>query len=315
MQFTHWITTATNKLGESAPIVTPSIWNKPPTDLAETANWVTTMITNSKDSFMKAAPHVVWNIMFILIFIYFTKKILVFFLQSYKKFAIKNNLDPLLRSFISSLIKTSYFIFIFFTIMRMIGVQAVSVATILGTAGLAIGLALQGSLANLAGGVLILFFRPFNQGDFISNNSGIEGFVFKIRILYTELITPDNRAIIVPNGQLANNAVINFSRYPERRVDLIFSVSYDTPTEKVLKILTDISNEHPKILQEKEKRIRLMRHSASSIDFAFRVWCKREDYWDVFFDCNEIVKTTFDKNGIEIPYQKIDIYNKNKFNV
>lgn len=273
-------------------------------------NELKTIMYNYEVFFLKFVVRGISKFIFVIILLLFSKKILNFIVMQYKVMADRKNLDPLLKSFLSSLIKTSYYIFLFMTIVRIIGVQAVSVATLLGTAGLAIGLALQGSLSNLAGGILILFFRPFNQGDFISNNAGIEGSVYKIRILYTELVTPDNKAIIVPNGQLANNSVINFSRYPERRVDLIFSVSYETPVEKVIEILTKISNDHEKILQDKEKRIRLLKHSASSLDFAFRVWCKKEDYWDVAFDCNEIVKKEFDLNNIEIPYQKIDIYKK-----
>lgn len=250
------------------------------------------------------------KIIAVCIILFLSKKLFNLIISNYKKIAEKKGLDPLLKSFLSSLIKTVYNVTIFLIVIDIIGVKAVSIATLLGTAGLAIGLALQGSLSNLAGGILILFFRPFNQGDYISNNAGIEGSVFKIRILYTELLTVDNKSIIVPNSQLSNNSVINFSRNPERRVDLVFSVSYDTPVEKAISLMSDIADNHAKILHEKDKTIRLVKQGASSLDFAFRVWTKKEDYWDVYFDCNEQIKKTFDLNGVEIPYQKIDIYNK-----
>ncbi|MGL5578199.1 MAG: mechanosensitive ion channel family protein [Fusobacteriaceae bacterium] len=263
-----------------------------------------------KAQFLNILPKITIRLLIIILIVFFAKKILNTFMKHYKTAAKKKNMDPLLESFLSSLIQTVYYIFLTFVVVSTAGIQATSIATLLGAAGLAVGLALQGSLSNLAGGILILFFRPFNKGDYISNNSGIDGSVEKIRILYTELITPDNKTIIVPNGQLANNAIINFSKNPERRLDLVFSVSYDTPINKVMDILSDISKEELRIIQKPENRIGVFKHSASSIDFAFRVWVKREDYWDIYFDLNRKVKETFDANGIEIPYQKIDIYNK-----
>ena len=158
-------------------------------------------------------------------------------IKAYKKALRKKNVDPLLESFTSSMIKTLMYVILFFLIVGIAGVKATSLVTVLGTAGLAVGLALQGSLANLAGGMLILFFKPFTKDEYIVASSGVEGTVDKIQILYTILTTPDNKVVIVPNSQLANNAITNVSRNPERRLDMVFSVSYDTPTEKVKEIL------------------------------------------------------------------------------
>lgn len=221
----------------------------------------------------------------------------------------KSKADPLLESFLVSLIKTVVYIGFFFLIISGIGVQATSLVAILGTAGLAVGLALQGSLANLAGGVLILFFKPFLKGEFITAAAG-SGTVTAIHILYTTLTTPDNKRIIIPNGQLANGAVTNISREPERRVDLVISTSYDTPVEKAKAVLKRIAEENEKVLHEKGYTIRLNAHSASSLDYVFRVWTKTPDYWEVYFELMETVIIEFNKEGIEIPYQKIDIYNK-----
>lgn len=270
-----------------------------------------TILKVFREDVIRLVPKVALRLILLVFVLAFSKRILSIIMNVYKAAAIRKGIDPLLKSFLSSLIKTAYYIGILFIIISIIGVQATSIATLLGAAGLAVGLALQGSLSNLAGGILILFFRPFNQGDFISNLNGIEGSVLKIRILYTELLTVDNKSIIVPNGQLANNPMINYSKNPERRVDLIFSVAYDTPIEKVIDLMTQVANNHPKILQDKEKKIRLLKLSASSLDFSYRVWCKKEHFLDVTFDSNEQIKKIFDANGIEIPYQKVDIYNKN----
>lgn len=231
-------------------------------------------------------------------------------IKAYKKALRKKNVDPLLESFTSSMIKTLMYVILFFLIVGIAGVKATSLVTVLGTAGLAVGLALQGSLANLAGGMLILFFKPFTKDEYIVASSGVEGTVDKIQILYTILTTPDNKVVIVPNSQLANNAITNVSRNPERRLDMVFSVSYDTPTEKVKEILNRIANAHPAVLKEKPINIRMSVQNASSLDFIFRVWVKKEDYWTAKFDFTEIVKDEFDANNIEIPYQKIDIYRK-----
>ena len=255
-------------------------------------------------------PSLITKIVIIFAIVALAKKVLTYILSLYKKTVRIRKIDPLLESFIASLITTVYYVVILFVVIGVAGVQATSIVTLLGTAGLAVGLALQGSLSNLAGGMLILFFRPFNKGDYISNNSGIDGTVEKIKILYTELLTFDNKTIIVPNGVLANNPIINYSKNAERRVDLIFSVSYDTPIDKAIDLMTEVATSHPKVNQEKDITIRLMKHNSSSLDFAYRVWCKKEDYFAVTFDMNELVKKKFDENGVEIPYQKIDIYNK-----
>lgn len=230
-------------------------------------------------------------------------------INSYKKALRKKNIDPLLESFTSSILKTILYIVLFFIVIGIAGLKAAFLVTVLGTAGLAVGLALQGSLSNLAGGVLILFFRPFAKDEYIVSG-GVEGTVNKIQILYTTLITPDNKVIIVPNSQLANNAITNVSRNPERRLDLVFSVSYETPIQKVKDILNKVAQEHPAILKDKPFNIRLSVQNNSSLDFICRVWVKKEDYWTTKFDLTEIVKEEFDANNIEIPYQKIDIYRK-----
>lgn len=267
-------------------------------------------LNSAKDSFIQILPGLAIRLILLGLLFTFARPILDAILKVTKVALRKNKVEALLETFTISLIKTLVYIAYIFLTISIIGIQATSLVTILGTAGIAVGLALQGSLSNLAGGVLILFFKQFSKGDYISNNSGIEGTVDEIHILYTTLNTVDNKRVVVPNGQLANNPIINFSKNAERRVDFIFSVSYDTPIEKVMTILNEIKIEDPRVLEDRANVIRLFKHSASSIDFVYRVWVKKEDYWDVYYDTMEKVKRVFDDNNIEIPYQKIDIYNK-----
>ena len=281
------------------------------TELASVINNPKTQIffDSPIDSIAKILPKIAIRSLWVIFILIIMKPTVNMIIKALRALLHRSKADPLLESFLVSLIKTVVYIRFFFLIISGIGVQATSLVAILGTAGLAVGLALQGSLANLAGGVLILFFKPFLKGEFITAAAG-SGTVTAIHILYTTLTTPDNKRIIIPNGQLANGAVTNISREPERRVDLIISTSYDTPVEKAKKVLNRIAEENEKILHEKGYTIRLNAHSASSLDYVFRVWTKTADYWEVYFGLMETVVIEFNKEGIEIPYQKIDIYNK-----
>lgn len=261
------------------------------------------------ESIAKALPSIAMRLLWVIFLLAIMKPVVNMVIKTLRAILHKGKADPLLESFLVSLVKTVVYIGFFFMIISGIGVQATSLVAILGTAGIAVGLALQGSLANLAGGVLILFFRPFLKGEFITTGAG-SGTVTAIHILYTTLTTPDNKRIIIPNGQLANGAVTNISREPERRVDMVISTSYDTPVEKAKAVLQRIAEGNDKVLHEKGYTIRLNAHSASSLDYNFRVWTKSENYWEVYYTMMETVVIEFAKEGIEIPYQKIDIYNK-----
>lgn len=241
-------------------------------------------------------------------------KIIKGILYAIDKIGRTKEVDPLLISFLKSLLKTLLYISLFFIVIRTIGIQAMSLVTLLGTAGIAIGLALQGSLTNLASGVILLFFKNVAKGDYISiNNGAIEGVVQNIHILYTTIITAEGLTLIVPNSQIANSAILNLSRNSMRRLDLVYSTSYDNPVDKTLKILEQIANEEKRIFNTAEypMTISLIKHNASSLDYRFRVWTKREDYFDTMYSLNKRVKEVFDENNIEIPYNKLDIYKRN----
>jgi len=211
-----------------------------------------------------------------------------------------------LVKFINSFVKIALKILLAVTVVIILGVPNTSFIAILGAAGLAIGLALQGSLSNFAGGVLILVFRPFNIGDYIEAG-GFGGTVQAIQILYTVLLTPDNKTIVIPNGNLSNNSVTNYSSEEMRRVDLKFGVSYDSDISKVKEVISKICDSHDLVLKEPAPFIRVVSHGDSSIDFVVRPWVEKEDYWTVYFDMQEQVKEAFDKNGIEIPYPHMDV--------
>ncbi|WP_035945363.1 mechanosensitive ion channel family protein [Fusobacterium perfoetens] len=251
------------------------------------------------------AMKIVWVIFLLVIFKPVSKSIIKFF----KLLFDKNKVDPLLKSFIISFINVLIYISFFVLIIGGIGVRATSLVTILGTAGLAVGLALQGSLSNLAGGVLILFFKPFSKGDYIITSSG-SGTVESIYILYTIISTVENFRITIPNSELANSAVTNVSRSPERMIDTMISVSYDSDIDLVKETLTAIVTEHKNILKEKGYVIRLKKQNSSSLDFVLRAWVKKEDYWNTFYDLMEIIVVKFREKNIEIPYNKLDVYQK-----
>ncbi|WP_070000756.1 mechanosensitive ion channel family protein [Cellulosilyticum sp. I15G10I2] len=219
----------------------------------------------------------------------------------------KSKVDMSLHSFIKSVASFILKIIVLITAATIVGIPMTTFIAVLSAAGLAVGLALKDSLSNFAGGVLILTFRPFNVGDFIEAQ-GYMGTVTTIHLLYTYLTTVDNKRVVIPNGDLANGKMINYSVEDTRRVDLIFGVGYQEDIVKVKGILNKISIEHPLILKDPEPIIRVAEHAESSINFAVKVWCKKEDYWSIYYDLQEQVKVTFDKEGISIPFPQRDVH-------
>ncbi len=224
------------------------------------------------------------------------------------------NIDITIRPFLSKVLSIALRIALLLSVANMVGVETTSFLALLGTLGLAVGLALQGSLSNFAGGVLILLLRPFKVGDFIEIQQGQLGTVTAIQLFHTYIQMPDNRIIIIPNGNLSNGSIINYSRGGTRRVDLRYGVSYQDDLKKVKEVLRNIVSQHPKVLPEPIPTIALMEFGESSINFVVRPWCKTEDYWTVYFEINEGVKEAFDAQGITIPFPQRDVhlYQKNK---
>ncbi len=237
-----------------------------------------------------------------------------YLIKTFKKIIIKSmekkGVDPSLKSFLGSLITAALYVMLVIITISTIGVQTSSLVAVLGAAGLAIGLALQGSLSNFAGGVLIIIFRPFNVGDFIEMGS-MSGTVKEIQIFQTFLDTPDNKRVVIPNGQLSNNSLINYTRTPTRRIDMKFNVGYNSDIKLVRSLIEEIINKNEFVLKDHEILVRLETLADSSMIFVVKVWALNENYWDVYYDITENIKNNFDKKGIEIPYPKMDVNIKN----
>ncbi len=219
----------------------------------------------------------------------------------------RSSVDKSLYAFLLSATKVTLYILLVTILVDTLGVDTASFIAVLGSAGLAIGLAIQGSLSNLAGGVLILFLKPFKAGDFIEA-VGHGGIVEEIQLFYTILNTPDNKKIIIPNGELANSSATNHSANDTRRIDLTFGVGYEDDVHKVKQILMDIAKKHPLIFKNPEPQVVLTEHADSSVNFSLRVWCKTEDYWNIRFELMETVKIKFDQESINIPYPQMDVH-------
>ncbi len=222
-------------------------------------------------------------------------------LKGTKKVMSKKDYDESLQQFLLNLLGWILKIILIVVVLGAVGVETTSFAAILAAAGLAIGLALQGSLGNFAGGVLIMIFKPIKIGDLIEAQGEI-GVVKEIEIFTTKLTGLSNREIIIPNGSLSNGNIINYSTEGTRRVDLTFGVGYDSDIKKTKEVLMQVLTAHPKVLQAPESTVNVSELADSSINFAVRPWCKTEHYWDVYFDITENVKEALDKAGIEIPY-------------
>jgi small conductance mechanosensitive channel len=226
-----------------------------------------------------------------------------------RKFAKSDFIDPSLENFLVSLISVSLKILLIITVISMVGIQVTSFIALLGAAGLAIGLALQGSLGNFAGGVLILTLKPFQVGDFIKAQ-GHSGKVNKIHVFNTILKTRDNKTIIIPNGALSNGNIVNFTHEKIRRIDIIFNISYKDNIDKARKAILEVVGKDKRILNEKKHKPQVVVSNLgnSSVDMTARVWVKKGDYWEVYFDMQENVKKAFDKKKITIPFPQSDVH-------
>lgn len=213
----------------------------------------------------------------------------------------KNNYDESLQKFLLNLASWGLKIILIIIILSQLGIETTSFAAVLAAAGLAVGLALQGSLSNFAGGVLLMIFKPIKIGDLIEAQ-GEMGVVKKIEIFTTKITGLSNREIIIPNGSLSNGNIINYTTEGTRRVDLVFGVGYDSDIKKTKEVLLQVLVSHPKVLKEPAPTVNVIALADSSINFAVRPWSNADDYWAVYFGITEDAKEALDKAGIEIPY-------------
>jgi len=261
----------------------------------------------AKDMIMEYGLKLIYAIIILMIGLWIIKAIS----NGLKKFMTKRNIDESLVPFLTSMLSMVLKVMLVITVMSMLGIQMTSFIAILGAAGLAVGMALSGTLQNFAGGVMILIFKPFKVGDFIEAQ-GYTGTVKEIQIFITVLTTPDNKTVIIPNGGLSNGSLINYSSQATRRVDWTFGIGYGDVTEDAQKILVDLMNADERILKDPAPFVGVSALADSSVNFATRAWVNGEDYWGVFFDMNQKVYNSFNEKGINIPFPQMDVYVHNK---
>ncbi|MGD8252393.1 MAG: mechanosensitive ion channel [Desulfobacterales bacterium] len=217
------------------------------------------------------------------------------------------NVDPTITSFVSNLTYYALFTFVILAALTRLGIQTTSFIAVIGAAGLAVGLALQGSLSNFAAGFLLIIFRPFKVGDFIEGG-GTAGVVEKIQIFTTTLKTPDNKTIIVPNTKLTEDNIVNYSTEGTRRVDMVFGIGYGDDIDKARQIILDVMAADDRILKDPKPSVAVSELADSSVNFVVRPWSTVANYWGVMFDTTEKVKKRFDEEGISIPFPQRDVH-------
>ena len=220
---------------------------------------------------------------------------------------VKAKVDETLVPFLGSLISWTLKVLLFISIASMLGVATTSFIAVLGAAGLAVGLALQGSLSNFAGGVLVLIFKPYKVGDLIEAQ-GYIGSVKEVQIFNTILVTPQNERVIIPNSKMSNDSLINYTAEGRRRIDLVIGISYDSDIDKAKEVLLEVMKNDPKVLNEPAPYVGVDALADSSVNLAVRPWCNVADYWDVYFGVMENSKKALDANDITIPFPQMDVH-------
>ena len=233
-------------------------------------------------------------------------KLIAFLVKVVKKTMERRNTDLGVIQFLSAVVKYTLYFILIMTILGLFGIATTSAVAVLGSCGVAVGLALQGSLSNFAGGVLILLLKPFVVGDYIVQGSN-EGTVYEISIFYTKLKTADNKVVVIPNGNLSNSSLVNISHMDKRRVDIVIGIGYEADIRTAKEILSRVAENDPARLKDEELIVYVSDLGASSVDIGVRIWVKTEDYWTAKWRMLENMKYELDENHISIPYQQIDV--------
>ena len=219
----------------------------------------------------------------------------------------KRNVDISIKTFVKSLVNILLTVLLIVSVVGALGVETTSFAALLASAGVAVGMALSGNLQNFAGGLVILLFKPYKVGDWIEAQS-VSGTVKEIQIFHTILTTADNKLIYVPNGEISGEKIVNYNGQTQRRVDLKFDISYDSDPEKAKQVIQEVVGAHPKALFTPVPFARVSAYNESSVSVTVRVWCATEDYWDLYFDLLEQIRVSFDRNGIELTYNHLNVH-------
>ncbi len=247
-----------------------------------------------------------------IIFLVIGLKLVNVIIKIVKRSFAKANMEESVSGFLLSFIKIALSCLVFITTATIVGFEVTSFVTILGTAGVALSLGLQGSLSNLVGGVLILILKPFTLGDYIKeDNKGNEGTVISIDIFYTRLRTPENKIVVIPNGILSNTSLLNTTVEEKKRVDIYITISYNSDIEKVKTVINNMLSNNDNVLKEEPISIFINGFKDSGIEFGIRAWALSSNYFDVLWELRENILLEFNKNGIEIPYNRLDVNIKN----
>ncbi|WP_260260979.1 small-conductance mechanosensitive channel MscS [Vibrio intestinalis] len=280
--------------GESVEIQTPLV-----DGLAHAENW----LANNSDLLVQYGVNIISAVLILFIGNIITKMVA----NSVSKVLEKKKLDKAVVEFVHGLVRYMLFVIVLIAALSRIGVQTASVVAVIGAAGLAVGLALQGSLSNFAAGVLIVAFRPFKSGDYVEVG-GVAGSVEAIQIFQTVLKTPDNKMVVVPNSGVIGGPITNYSRHETRRVDLTIGVSYGADLKLTKNVIRAALEKDERILKNPDIQIGVLALADSSVNFVVRPWCKTADYWDVYFDSTQAIKEALDEAGIEIPFPQMDVH-------
>jgi small conductance mechanosensitive channel len=273
------------------------------TQIVESISSVNTWLTNNSDILIQYGVNIISAVLILFIGNIIVKAIA----NSVAKLLAKRDMDPAVVEFIHGLVRYLLFVIVLIAALGRLGVQTASVVAVIGAAGLAVGLALQGSLSNFAAGILIVSFRPFKSGDFVEV-SGVAGVVEAIQIFQTVLKTGDNKMVVVPNGSIIGGAITNYSRHDTRRIDFTIGVSYEADLKLTKEVLQKVVEADSRVLLDKGITIGVVALADSSVNFVVRPWVKTADYWVVYFDLMQAIKEALDENNIGIPYPQMDVH-------
>lgn len=272
-------------------------------DIGENISMVSAWVTDNSDLLLQYGV----NIISALLILFIGNIVVKGIAGSVAKVLKKRQMDKAVVEFISALVRYTLFVIVLIAALGRVGVQTASVVAVIGAAGLAIGLALQGSLSNFAAGVLIVAFRPFKSGDYVEIG-GVAGSVESIQIFQTILTTPDNKMVVVPNGSVIGSPITNYSRHETRRIDHVIGVSYNADLKKTKQVISEVLAADERVLKSPAPTIGVVALADSSVNFVVRPWVKTSDYWDVYFDSLQAIKERLDSEGIEIPFPQMDVH-------
>ncbi|WP_068711958.1 small-conductance mechanosensitive channel MscS [Vibrio tritonius] len=273
------------------------------TSIVNNIEHVNTWLTKNSDLLIQYGINFMWALVILIVGNFVVKLIA----GSISKVLKKRRMDKAVIDFINAIVRYLLFIVVLMAALGKLGIQTASVVAVIGAAGLAVALALQGSLSNFAAGVLIVAFRPFKSGDYVEVG-GVAGSVDSIQIFQTVLSSPDNKMVVVPNSSIIGGPITNYSRHKTRRVDLVIGVSYKADLRKTKQVLRDVLDKDERVLKDPEPTIGVLALADSSVNFVVRPWVKTENYWPVYWDLMLNIKEALDENGIEIPFPQMDVH-------